>query len=101
MTIVSWQDWLDKHIPYYEAEKYKDRFLNDPPKVVLIVSPVDRAKTNIKKGIHWSNYDTCNNQVVDTGYANTPLFLERDTHGRWFWGFWNEHEALMAVIKLS
>jgi len=101
MKIVSWHEWLDKHIPYYEAERHRNRFLDNPPQSILIINPADRATLLKSHGLNWSNWDTTHNQIVDTGYDSSPLFLERDTNGLWYWAFWNEKEALMTVIRLT
>ena len=101
MKIVSWHDWLEKYIPYYEVDKQRCRFLDNPPEAILIINPIDRVNTNLRNGVNWSNWDTCHNQIIDTGYAMTPIFLERDTHGKWYWAFWSKNEALLTVIKLS
>jgi hypothetical protein len=96
MKILSWHDWLDKHIPYYEAERHRTRFLDNPPQVVLVIAVTDRqAKT------FWKNWENVSDQIDTLNYQSSPLFLERDTHQNWYWAFWNEQEALMTIIKLS
>jgi hypothetical protein len=100
MKIISWHDWLEKTIPYYEKDKQSSRFADNPPECVLIINPSDRAESNLAKGINWSNWDTCHNQLIDTGYKMCPLFLERDAHGKWYWAFWSKHEALLTILQL-
>jgi len=100
MKIVSWQEWLDKHIPYYEAEKHRKRFLDNPPQSVLIIYITDRVVRHIPGQIR-ETWEDIHNKFVDFGYESTPLFLERDTHQEWYWAFWNQSESLMAVLKLS
>ena len=46
MKIVSWHDWLEKYIPYYEIDRQRSRFLDNPPEVILIINPIDRVETN-------------------------------------------------------
>jgi hypothetical protein len=41
------------------------------------------------------------NRINDLGYQAEPVFQDTDTHQRWYWAFWNHHEALVAVIRLS
>lgn len=101
MKIVTWQEWLDKHIPYYEAERHRNRFLDNPPKSILILNPYDRVTHLAGHGLNWSNWDTTHQQIVDTGVNSSPLFLERDTNGLWYWAFWNEQDALMTLMKIS
>ena len=76
MKIISWHDWLNKHIPYYESKRHRGRFLDNPPAVILIINPTDRATHLKAHGLNWSNWDTTHTQIVDTGYQFSPLFLE-------------------------
>lgn len=100
MKIVSWQEWLDKHIPYYEAEKHRKRFLDNPPHSVLIIYVTDRAVRHIPGTIR-ETWEDIHNKMVDYELEFTPLFLERDTHQEWYWAFWNEHDPLLCVLKMS
>jgi hypothetical protein len=96
MKLLSWHDWLDKHIPYYEAERHRTRFLDNPPQVVLVIAVIDRQATTF-----WKNWEDVSNRIDTLNYQSSPLFLERDTHQNWYWAFWNEQEALMTLLKLT
>lgn len=100
MKIVSWQEWLDKHIPYYEAERHKKRFLDNPPLCVLIVYIMDRAVRH-PHGQPWESWEDLNIRINGLNHLCSPLFLERDTRQEWYWAFWNENEALISVMKLT
>jgi hypothetical protein len=100
MKIVSWQEWLDKHIPYYEAERHRTRFLANPPHSVLIIEVTDRAVRHIPGTIR-ETWEDIHNKMHELHFDFSPLFLERDTHQEWYWAFWNEHEALVTVLKLG
>jgi len=104
MKIVSWQEWLDKHIPYYEAERHKNRFLDNPPCSVLIVYPNDeirlRKHTILNEPV-WEKYETITEQIERYGNTKTvSLFLERDTNQQWYWAFWSKNHALLTLLKL-
>ena len=96
MKLLSWHDWLDKHIPYYEAERHRTRFLDNPPQVVLVISITDRQATAF-----WKNWEDVSDRIDMLNYQCSPIFLERDTHQKWYWAFWNEQEALMTLLKLT
>ena len=96
MKLLSWHDWLDKHIPYYEAERHRTRFLDNPPQVVLVIAITDRQATAF-----WKNWEEVSDRIDTLNYQSSPLFLERDTHQNWYWAFWNEQEALMSLLKLT
>lgn len=101
MKIVSWQEWLDKHIPYYEAERHKNRFLDNPPESVLIIYPDDRIRMSSTKN-RGEDYELLSEKLdLDYKYRISPLFLERDTNQQWYWAFWNKNEALLCMLKLS
>jgi hypothetical protein len=100
MKLVSWNEWLLKHIPYYEAERHRNRFLDNPPEVVLIVYIMDRAVRH-PPGQPWESWEDLNSRIHRLGYDCASMFLERDTRQEWYWAFWNEHEALISVLKLS
>lgn len=100
MKLVSWNEWLDKHIPYYEAERHRNRFCDNPPQSVLIVSITDRFVRHIPGSIR-ETWDDLHNKIENFGFQFAPLFLERDTHQEWYWAFWNEHEALLSLLKIS
>jgi hypothetical protein len=99
MQLVTWSDWLERHIPYYEQQRQRDNFGGAPPASMLIVDAVDRNRLVGVKG--FNNWEAMDNRIKNLGYQAEPVFLETDTHQRWYWAFWNEQEALMAVIKLT
>ena len=101
MQIVAWSEWLDRHIPYYEKQKQQDRYYNDPPAVVLVVDPVDRYAHKKPGTVPWSTWEHMDNRVTALGYKTEAVFLDNDTHQRWFWAFWSSNEALMAILQLS
>lgn len=101
MQVVAWPDWLDRHIPYYEKTKQINRYAGNAPESVLIVDPVDRYKRKQPGTVPWSTWEHMDNEVRQLGYRNEAVFLDNDTHQRWFWAFWSANEALLAVIKLS
>ena len=101
MQVVDWPTWLDRHIPYYERDKQERRYLNNPPASVLIVDPVYKNRRLSQRGFAWSTWEAMDNDIHDLGYQAEPVFLDNDTHQRWYWAFWNRDEALLAVIKLS
>ena len=101
MQIVTWHDWLDQHIPYYERQKQADRYYNNPPESVLIVDPVDRNRRVAHAGFAWSTWEAMDTSIRNLNYLAEPVFLDSDTHQRWYWVFWNQDEALLAVIRLS
>jgi hypothetical protein len=101
MKLVSWQEWLDKHIPYYEAERHRNRFLDNPPESVLIIYPDDKIRSShtLKRS---DDYEIFSQTLESCSkYPTSPLFLERDTLQQWFWAFWNKNEALLCMLKLS
>lgn len=100
MKIISWSEWLNEYIPYYEGERHRERFLDNPPESVLIVYIMDRAVKHVP-GQPWESWDALNHRVRDLGYQCAPMFLEHDTRQEWYWAFWSEHEALMSILKLS
>jgi hypothetical protein len=99
MQLVTWSDWLERHIPYYEQQRQQDNFGSTPPASVLIVDAVDRNRLVGVKG--FTNWEATDTRIKNLGYRTEPVFLETDTHQRWYWAFWNEQEALIAVIKLT
>ena len=101
MQIVTWNDWLDLHIPYYERQKQQDRYYDNPPESVLIIDPVDRNRRVGQRGFVWSTWEAMDTDIRALQYRVEPVFLDNDTHQRWYWTFWNQDEALMAVIRLS
>jgi hypothetical protein len=83
MKIISWNEWLNEYIPYYEGERHRDRFSDNPP------------------GEPWETWDDLNRRLQDCGYRCSPMFLERDTRQEWYWAFWNNHDALLCMLKMS
>ena len=101
MQVVSWHDWLERHIPYYEKEKQQHRYYLNPPASVLVVDPVDRNRRVGLRGFAWSTWEAMDTDIRALRYRAEPVFLDTDTLQRWYWVFWNRDEALLAVIKLS
>ena len=101
MQVVAWSDWLDRHIPYYERNKQQDRYHNNLPESVLVVDPVDRNRRAGQHGFFCSTWEAMDNDIRALHYRAEPVFLDTDTHQRWYWVFWDCNEALMAVIRLS
>ena len=101
MQVVVWSDWLDRHIPYYEKNKQIHRYADNPPATILVVDPVDRNRRVAHAGFAWSTWEAMDNSIRDLAYQAEPVFLDTDTHQRWYWAFWNQNEALAAVIRLS
>ena len=101
MQLVSWSDWLDRHIPYYEKTKQINRYADNPPTCILVVDPVDRNRRVARAGFSWSTWEAMDNSIRNLNYLAEPIFLDTDTHQRWYWAFWNEQQALMAAIKLT
>lgn len=108
MKLISWDEWLDKHIPYYEADRHRELWGSDPPQSVLIISPPDKIKVNsfvTAIANHHSkkkDYETVSEQISKFAKCQTkPLFLERDTRQEWYWAFWNEHDALLCMFKMT
>jgi len=105
MKLVSWQEWLDKHIPYYEAERHKNRFLDNPPEVVLIIYPYDDIRNHqieSRTARRWEEHETVSEKLESVSKTRViPIFLERDTKQEWYWAFWNEHEAFLTLLKIN
>ena len=99
MQVIAWSDWLDRHIPYYEKQKQIQQHAVDPPVSILVIDPVDRNRLVGVKGL--TNWEAMDNRINHLGYRVKPVFLDTDTHQRWYWAFWNRDEALLAVIRLS
>jgi hypothetical protein len=101
MQLVCWTDWLDSHIPYYEKQRQQDLYCLDPPVAVLVVDPVDRNRRVVQRGFAWSTWEAMDNDIRALQHRAEPIFLDTDTHQRWYWVFWQHDEALLAVLKLS
>jgi hypothetical protein len=98
VRVTPWTEWLDRHIPYYEAERLRSLYQHRPPQVVLELSVVDRHRYNHPKTPATDAWLSANAQFNQ--YQTEPIFLTSDTHQRWFWAFWDKQEALVAVIML-
>jgi len=101
MQVVEWPTWLERHIPYYEKQKQADRYYDNPPASVLVVDPVDRNRRVGHRGFAWSTWEAMDSDIRALRYRAEPIFLDNDTHQRWYWVFWDANEALMAVMRLS
>jgi hypothetical protein len=105
MKLISWDEWLDSHIPYYESKKHRGRFYDNPPATVLIIYPYDTVRNKqivVRTARRWEDWDTVTNFIIDNAKSKvSPLFLETDTNQQWYWAFWNESDALAVVIKLT
>jgi hypothetical protein len=105
MKLLPWPQWLDEHIPYYEAERLRPLHQDNPPAVVLVVEPRDRipergtiSVVHKTRGLlNWEEYIT-DTKLLEHGAL--PLFLESDSRQEWYWAFWDANEALIAVMKL-
>ena len=100
MKLVSWTEWLDQHIPYYEAERHRKRFATNPPESVLIMTIVDRQIQHVPGPI-WSTWDNINERLQAYHGRYSPLFLQSDSHQEYYWAFWDRDEALLALLKLT
>ena len=94
MQIIDWETWLDRHIPYYEVERFQTQYEINPPQVVLGINVLDRHR-NKQTLLYWHEA----NAKLST-YNTAPLFLERDTHQIWYWAFWDKNQALVALMML-
>jgi len=101
MQVIDWPTWLERHIPYYEKQKQQNRYYDNPPESVLVVDPIDRNRRVGHRGFAWSTWEAMDTDIRTLRYRAEPVFLDNDTHQRWYWAFWDANEALMAVIRLS
>lgn len=99
MRVMTWQEWKDQYIPYYEAERHRKRFQDDPPESVLIINILDRAVRHVPGGI-WETWDDLNHRLQTFKYRCEPMFLKSDTRQEWYWAFWSPQEALATVLRL-
>lgn len=108
MKIVAWNEWLDKHIPYYEADRHRTIMGSDPPRSVLIIPPSDNIRVSGHVSAlanYYSNkkdYETIAEKILQ--YSNCrvePLFLERDTQQCWYWAFWDDKKLTFLLLKLA
>ena len=98
MRVTPWTEWLDRHIPYYEAERLRSQYQHRPPQVVLELSVVDRHQHNYLKKPATDVWLAANAQFKQ--YQTEPIFLLSDSHQKWFWAFWDEQEAVVCMLKL-
>lgn len=54
MQVVTWNNWLDQHIPYYERDKQYKKYVDNLPEAVLIIDPMDRMRRVDRGGFVWS-----------------------------------------------
>ena len=94
MQVIDWNEWLDQHIPYYEADRFRTQYRDRPPCVVLEIDIFDR----FQRGPNWGDWESINSRLEQ--YHTESVFLERDTRQKWYWAFWDNKEALIAVIVL-
>jgi hypothetical protein len=101
VQIATWHDWLDQHIPYYERDKQCKKYVDDLPAAVLIVDPIDRNRRVNRGGFVWSTWEAIDQDIQSFDFRTEAVFLDNDTHQRWYWAFWSQNDALAAVIRLS
>lgn len=99
MRLVPWYEWLDDLNPYYDRDRNEKRFISDPPQVVLVIDIHDRSVKHIP-GPVWDSWSASNDKIQSFGYRCTPLFLERDTLQEYYWAFWDEGEAMLALLQI-
>lgn len=99
MKLVDWPDWLDNHIPYFEAEKLRSRFSNNPPECVLVIFPYDQIRNRgDSRNLIWEQvYDKI---TVVSQMQSIPIFLTSDTNQLWLWVFWDKPLALFTMMQL-
>jgi hypothetical protein len=104
MKLVFWNEWLEQYIPYYESKKHEERFVDNPPQVVLIVYPYDELRNrqlDNKTARRWEEWDTVTEKIeLYSKNKAIPLFLERDTRQQWYWAFWDRNDALIVMLKV-
>ena len=98
MRVTPWTEWLDQHIPYYEAERLRSQYQHHPPQVILELSIKDRFSVNGAKSSTTDAWSLTNEQFEK--YQSEPIFLTSDTHQKWFWAFWKEKDVLIAIMML-
>lgn len=101
MIIVSWYEWLDKHIPYYESTKHSKAYALNPPLDVLIIHPSQRQYISFAKSNQRFDWELCNEKITALAKGRIePLFLERDTKQEWYWAFWKKGDALFVNLSI-
>jgi hypothetical protein len=101
MLVVDWATWLDQHIPYYEAQRLGTLYQRDPPAEVLCISAAQRLnRTHEILGQRGRAWEYTDGFINGRGFRVEPIFLERDTHGQWYWAFWQKGAGLMVVLGL-
>jgi hypothetical protein len=101
MQVLYWPDWLDHHIPYYEAARLRTLYQQDPPAEVLCISAAQRLnKTHEILGQRGRAWEYTDGFIQGRGFRVEPIFLERDTHGQWYWAFWQKGAGLTVVLSM-
>jgi hypothetical protein len=101
VLVVDWATWLDQHIPYYEAQRLGTIFQRDTPAEVLCMSASHRInQVNEKLGHRGRAWEYTDGFIQSRGYRCEAVFLERDTHGQWYWLFWDPGAALLVSLSL-
>lgn len=99
MKLIDWSEWLDKHIPYYEADKLRNRFSLRPPVCVLVVTVQDRNRTTQSR--HSMSWEQINTKIFSAADGQcSPIFLTSDTAQLWLWVFWDQAVALFTMMQL-
>ena len=62
---------------------------------------MDRNRRVGLRGFAWSTWEAMDADIRALRYRAEPVFLDNDTHQRWYWVFWDANEALMAVMRLT
>ena len=99
MQILAWQDWLDKHIPYYEAERFRNLYAANPPADMLVIKTHEYFNADFLHKTDW--WEDMNNKVHRANGRVEAFFLQRDTRQEWYFGFWKKGEALFWMLKHS
>jgi hypothetical protein len=101
MLVVDWATWLDQHIPYYEATRLRTVYQRDPPAEVLCVSASHRVnRTHEILGQRGRAWEYTDGFIQGRGFRVESIFLERDTHGQWYWAFWETGAGLTVVLSM-
>jgi hypothetical protein len=64
------------------------------------VDPVDRNRRVNHRGFAWSTWEVMDNDIRKLNYQAEPIFLDNDTHQRWYWAFASQKEAF-EIAKAS
>lgn len=99
MKLIDWQDWLNHHIPYYEADNLRKGYGDDPPACVLVIAPDDHLRNrNGKRSLMWTELSE-RISMISAG-RHSPVFLTSDSDQLWLWAFWDSALALFVVMQL-